>query len=222
MSIADQHPELHVRPTEDFQVTGHGDNAAWKAPEWASLTVRNGVAPDPYPTRFKLLYSSKGLYVLMDGVDHKLTANLQDDYADLWTQDVYEVFLWPDERDPIYFEYEISPLGKELAILVPNLDGHFLGWRPWHYDTERQIRKAAVTIGGPQQSDAKIDGWRAELFIPFALLRPLRNTPPAKGTKWRANFYRMDYDTGKVIQWDWSRVGQTFHDFTNFGTLIFD
>jgi hypothetical protein len=77
-------------------------------------------------------------------------------------------------------------------------------------------------MGGPQQSGAAIEGWRAELFIPYALLRPLRNVPPTKGSRWRANFYRMDYDTGKVIQWDWSRVGASFHDFQNFGTLIFD
>jgi hypothetical protein len=217
-----QHPELHVRPTEDFTVTGQGDNPAWRAvPEWTAMNVRQNVA-DPFATRFKLLYSAKGLYVLMDAADKKLTASFQEDYADLWTQDVFEVFLWPDERDPIYFEYEISPLGKELAILVPNLDNKFLGWRPWHYDADRQIKKAAVTIGGPQQSGAAIQGWRAEIFIPYALLRPLRNVPPAKGTRWRANFYRMDYDTGSVIQWDWSRVGPSFHEFNGFGTIIFD
>jgi hypothetical protein len=217
-----QHPELRIKSTEDFTVTGHGENPAWRAvPDWTPLNVRREV-PDAYATRVKLLYSAKGLYVLMDAADRKLTANLQEDFADLWTQDVFEVFLWPDERDPIYFEYEISPLGKELSILVPNLDNKFLGWRPWHYDAERQVRKAAVTIGGPQQSGAAIEGWRAEVFIPFALLRPLRNVPPAKGTRWRANFYRMDYDTGSVIQWDWSRVGPSFHDFNNFGTIIFD
>jgi hypothetical protein len=221
-ALPQQHPELHVRATEDFTVNGQGDNPAWNTiPEWTPLNVRKDV-PNAYATRVKLLYSAKGLYVLMDAADKKLTANLQDDYADLWTQDVFEVFLWPDERDPIYFEYEISPLGKELAILVPNLDNKFLGWRPWHYDAERQVRKAAVTIGGPQQSGAAIDGWRAEVFIPFALLRPLRNVPPTKGTRWRANFYRMDYDTGSVIQWDWSRVGPSFHEFNSFGTIIFD
>jgi len=217
-----QHPELHIRATEDFEVNGHGDNPAWKTvPDWTPLNVRQDVK-DPFQTRVKLLYSTKGLYVLMDAADKKLTADMKDDYADLWTQDVFEVFLWPDERDPIYFEYEISPLGKELAILVPNLDNKFLGWCPWHYDKERQIRKAAVTLGGPQESGAAIEGWRAELFIPYALLRPLRNVPPAKGSRWRANFYRMDYDTGKVIQWDWSRVGPSFHEFEKFGTIVFD
>ena len=37
---------------------------------------------------------------------------------DLWNEDVFEVFLWTDERYPVYFEYEISPLNHELPILA--------------------------------------------------------------------------------------------------------
>jgi len=40
-------------------------------------------------------------------------------------RDVFEFFLWPDERYPVYFEYEISPLGHELPILIPNFGGQF-------------------------------------------------------------------------------------------------
>ena len=69
----------------------------------------------PYETRVKVLYSKKGLYVLMDATDKKLTATMQEDFQNLWTEDVFEVFLWPDERDPLYFEYEISPLGPRAA-----------------------------------------------------------------------------------------------------------
>ena len=38
---------------------------------------------------------------------------------DLWNEDVFEVFLWTDERYPVYLEYEISPLNHELPILDP-------------------------------------------------------------------------------------------------------
>jgi len=41
------------------------------------------------------------------------------------------------------------------------------------------------------------------------------------GGKWRANFYRMDYDDGKKTSWDWARVGPSFHEFKKFGTLEF-
>lgn len=214
-------PELRVRATDDFSVNGRGDHAAWNAAEWTTMNARQGVT-DAYATKFKVLYSRKGLYVLMDGDDKTLTATFTEDNANLWTEDVFEVFLWPDERDSIYFEYEISPLGRELPILVPNFDKQFLGWLPWNYDGERRIQKAVSARGGPQASKAAVEGWRAEFMIPYPLLRPLRSVPPEKNTRWRANFYRIDHDRGKPVQWDWSRVGANFHDFANYGTLLFD
>jgi predicted TIM-barrel fold metal-dependent hydrolase len=211
-----------VRPTEDFEVTGDGSNEAWKKAEWVPLGQRDR-AVEPLETKVKLLYSRKGLYVLMDAVDKKVTATFREDYQNLWTEDVFEVFVWPDEREPIYLEYEISPLNRELPIIVPNLGSKYMGWRPWHYEGGRKIRKATATIGGPIESGAAITGWKAEVFIPFELLVPMRNISPQPGTRWRANFYRMDYDDGgKGRSWDWSRVGPSFHEFQKFGTLVFE
>jgi hypothetical protein len=212
-----------VKPTADFEVTGDGSNAAWAKAAWEPLHKRDTVGPD-HATKVKVLYSPKGLYVLADLADKKLTSTITKDFENLWLEDVFEVFLWTDERDTVYFEYEISPLNYELPIIIPNFEGTFLGWLPWHYDGERKIQKAVSVTGGKQESGAAIEGWRAEFMIPYDLLRPLRNATPTKGTKWRANFYRMDHDLGKdkTIQWDWSRVQKNFHDFRNFGTLIFE
>jgi hypothetical protein len=213
-------PQLTVKLVEDFQVTGAGDHAGWSQAEWTALRRRQADG-HPYDSRFKVVYSKTGLYFLMEGTDKKLTSVMSEDYMDLWKEDVFEVFLWPDERHPVYFEYEISPLNRELPILIPNLGGQFLGWRPWHYDGERQTRKATTAIGGPKQSHAAIEGWRAEFFIPYALLRPLQNVPPKPGTTWRANFYRMDHDDGKMTQWEWAPVGPSFHEYEKFGRLVF-
>jgi hypothetical protein len=206
-----ERPRLSVKPVQDFEVTGKGDHAAWTAAEWTALRRRQ---PDghPYDTRFKMLYSTTGLYFLMDGTDRTQVATMKEDFMDLWNEDVFEVFLWTDERHPIYFEYQISPLNRELAILVPNFGGQFLGWRPWHYEKDRVTRKNV---------SASADGWRAEFFIPYALLRPLQNVPPKAGTVWRANFYRMDYDAGKRTQWEWAPVGPSFHEYQKFGDLVF-
>lgn len=213
-------PQLSVKPAEDFEVTGSGEHAAWRQAEWTTLNRRQ---PDghPYDTRFKMLYSSTGLYFLMEGTDRKLTATMTEDFMDLWNEDVFEVFLWTDERHPVYFEYEISPLNRELPILIPNFGGEFLGWRPWHYERDRQTRKATSVTGGSKESHASIQGWRAEFFIPYRLLRPLQNVPPKAGTRWRANFYRVDYDDKKTTQWDWARVGKSFHEYQKFGDLLF-
>jgi predicted TIM-barrel fold metal-dependent hydrolase len=217
----DDSPELRVCATEDFEVTGTGSAGAWQKARWVPLH-RRSAAGHPYETRIKVLYSRTGLYVLLDAADKKITATMTEDFQDLWKEDVFEVFLWPDERDSVYFEYEISPLNFELPILVPNLHGRFLGWRPWHYEGKRKTRKATTAVGGPLKSGAEVSGWKAEVFIPYELLSPLRQVPPSPGTRWRANFYRMDYDNGKTISWDWARVGPSFHEFQKFGTLVFE
>jgi hypothetical protein len=212
---------LHVRPTQDFAVTGRGDAPAWAAVPWEPLVPR-AVSRQSYQTRVKVLYSQTGLYVLMEAEDRTITATMTEDFLDLWNEDVFEFFLWPDERYSVYFEYEISPLGYELPILIPNFEGKFLGWRPWHYEGPRKTQKATAVVGGPKESGARITGWTAEVFVPYDLLKPLQNVPPQPGTRWRANFYRVDYDDNKSTSWDWSRVGPSFHEFTKFGTLIFE
>jgi len=217
---ADERPRLSVKPADDFEVTGTGEHAAWRQAEWTALRRRQ---PDghPYDSRCKVLYSNTGVYVLLEGTDRTLTATMNEDFMDLWNEDVFEVYLWPDERYPVYFEYEISPLNRELPIIIPNFGGQFLGWRPWHYDGARMTRKATATMGGPKQPHAAIQGWRAEVFIPYTLLKPLQNVPPKPGTRWRANFYRMDYDEGKRTQWEWAKVGNSFHEYQKFGELVF-
>jgi hypothetical protein len=212
---------MKIRRTEDFTINGKGDASAWEKTTWEPLNLRTSDGHQ-YKTRVKMLYSRKGLYVLMEAEDRKITATMNEDFLDLWNEDVFEFFLWPDERYSIYFEYEISPLGFELPILIPNFDGEFLGWRPWHYEGERKTQKATTAVGGPKRSDANVTGWKAEVFVPYGLLKPLQNVPPRPGTRWRANFYRVDYDDGKSTSWDWARVGSSFHEFEKYGTLIFE
>jgi len=212
---------LRIRQTEDFAVNGAGDAPAWEKTAWEPLNLRESDGHQ-YKTHVKMLYSGTGLYVLMEAEDATITATMKEDFLNLWQEDIFEVFLWPDERYPVYFEYEISPLGFELPIIIPNFGGEFLGWRPWRYEGKRKTQKATTVTGGPKQSGAKVTGWKAEVFVPYDLLRPLQNVPPKPGTRWQANFYRVDYDEGKTTSWDWARVGSGFHEFEKFGTLIFE
>ena len=139
----------------------------------------------------------------------------------LYKEDVVEVFLWTDEAQPLYFEYELSPLNYELPILVPNHGGTFFGWRPWHYEGERRTRHATSVQGGEKKSGATIRGWTAEFFIPYALLKPLGNVPPKPGTRWRANLYRIDYDAAEPRHWQWQPTSGSFHEYERFGTFLF-
>lgn len=207
---------LLIRKTRNFDVTGDGSAAEWKNAEWVPLQKRKGVTS--YNTRAKLLYSDDGVYVLFSCEDQKISATLKEDFANLWTEDVVEIFFWPDEDSPIYFEYELSPLNYELPILVPNMDGKFLGWRPWQYEGNRKTRHAAKIVKG---NNGDTTAWMAEFFIPFALLQPLRNVPPAPGDLWRMNMYRIDYDN-EYTSWSWRPVTTNFHDYERFGVIKFE
>lgn len=206
---------LSVKKTANFDISGSGSATEWNSADWIPLQKRKGEAD--YMTRAKLLYSETGIYALFSCTDEKITATLKEDFANLWTEDVVEIFFWPDESVPLYFEYELSPLNYELAILVPNMDGKFLGWKPWQYEGVRKTRHATKIVGGRD----KPTEWIAEFFIPFALLQPLRNVPPKKGDQWRMNMYRIDYDK-EYSSWSWRPVQKNFHDYKGFGAIVFE
>lgn len=213
--------EMLVKRTGDFAVSGSGEAAAWSRTDWMELSRVGGSSK--YLTRCKALYSDAGLYFLVECEDRTLTCTLTADNADLYTEDVVEVFLWPDESQPLYFEYEISPLDYQLPILVSNNDGSFYGWLAWHLNGNRAIRHATSVTGGPKASMAKVDGWACEVFIPFALFTGLRNARPSSGSVWRGNVYRIDYEGSADTHWAWEpRVAVNFHDYPNFGTLRFE
>lgn len=208
---------LQIKHTPDFEVTGDGADAAWKSTRWFTLSRIKGSSP--YTTRVKLLYSDKGIYALYECEDKKINATLQEDFTSLWREDVIEIFFWPDETFPIYLEYELSPLNYELAILVPNLNGQSGGWMPWNYKGQKKTRKATKIL---KDADGNVTGWIGEFFIPYHLMRPLQNVPPKKGTEWRANVYRIDYDEPESSYWSWQPVNNNFHEFLKYGTFVFD
>ena len=206
---------LKVRYTTDFEIKGDGSASNWNKADWLQLPKSSGNIS--YETKIKMLYSDSGIYCLYHCEDNKITATLRDDFLDLWHEDVVEAFFWTDESNPIYFEYELSPLNYELPILVPNKKGTFFGWLPWHYEGDRRTKHAAYIN---RQGDSTTS-WVAEFFIPFTLLKALGNVPPQSGTKWRANFYRIDHDNGEAY-WSWQLTRTNFHDYERFGTIVFE
>lgn len=202
--------QLVVKKTNDFSIDGKGSSKEWQGTEWLTLTHREGKRS--YVTKVKLLYSDSGIYCLFHNADDKIMSTMSEDFLDLWKEDVNEIFLLPDEKNPIYFEYEISPRNFELPILVPNINNKFLGWRPWHYEGPRKVKHA---------TDVQTNAWTSEFFIPYKLLAPLAYVPPVKGTTWRCNMYRIDHDDG-ASEWSWQETRTNFHDYQRFGVIKFD
>lgn len=225
--------KLMLKHTGDFTITGDGSAREWNNAHWNTIVQRDketlekegwrkssdSLGNPVYETTFKILYSDKGLYFLYRCEDSAITATITEDYGALYNEDVVELFLRPDTTLPAYFEYELSPLNYELPIMILNNKGNAMGWKPWHYEGRRKTLHA-VNINKPIKPGARFT-WTAEVFIPFALLAPMVSMPPAKGTQWRANFYRIDYDRSPAYS-SWRLTRQNYHDYERFGIIQFD
>ncbi len=215
------HDPLLVRQCNDFEVTGKGNNAEWGKTEWNLLTKLD-TSGQKYESKFKILYSSTGIYVLFNGKDNKITTRFDQDFENLYEGDVFEVFFHTNTKLPLYFEYEINQLNKELVLIIPHLKGSIYGWIPWHYENERRMKKMVDIVGGKMEKNGIISSWRAELFFPYKLFNPLENVPPESGTVWNANFYRLDYDSGNMAKWSWAPIKNSFHEFEKFWPIKFE
>jgi hypothetical protein len=212
---------LPVKKCADFAVTGDGSNPAWQKAEWIQLIKLDQGGTD-YKSQFKIMYSQKGIYLLFDGKDRKITTKFDKDFDNLFEGDVFEVFFHTDPEIPIYLEYEINQLNKELVLIIPNLKGKIHGWIPWHYENELRVQKKVSIKGGEMKPGGAIQAWSAELFFPYGLFSPLSNVPPVSGMTWNANFYRLDYDSGKMIKYAWTPVDQSFHEFKKYQAIKFE
>lgn len=207
---------LKISATADFEINGKADNVQWSQTEWVTIPMRLPSKLD-YKTKVKILYSESGIYFNFWCEDKVISSTMTEDFANLYEEDVVEVFFWPDESYPFYFEYELSPNNFELPIFVPNVEGDFMGWRPWKYEGDRKV-KHTTSI---EKEGGNVIAWTAEFYIPFALLKPMSNVPPKPGTLWRANMYRLDYDNDNT-RWTWQAIVKNFHDYKLFGYFLFD
>jgi len=214
-----QTPAISVPFSDDFLFKEKSLSSVWKEVPVHALKKLDDDGREAV-TQFQLTYSEKGIYVHFYGDEWKITTSAKADFEDLFKGDVYEVFFQPDASKPIYLEYEINANNHELILLIPNYGGKFLGWTPWKYEGERKIIKNTWLEKNPDQSAPFT--WHAEIFFPYQLFNPMIQGKPEKGTTWRANFYRLDYDTGKMVKWAWSPIVKSFHEYAKYGVLVFE
>lgn len=212
---------LKVKKTEDFDLKEEGLSPNWEKTDWFKLNPLNLDDSREMTTRTKILYSDTGLYFLYQCNDQKLTATMDADNMALWKEDVVELFIWPDETSPKYFEYELSPLNHQLTLLITDKNGYKTKWLPFDYETEWNTRHVTSVEGGNKESGAAINQWTAKIFIPYQYLQPMIDELPTPGTRWRANFYRIDYDKGQIL-FAWQPVSKSFHEYHKFGTIEFE
>lgn len=222
-AIAGAQEPLLVRKCSEFTITGKGDHPEWNKAEWATLTKLDPEGSD-YKSKFKVLASEKGIYVLFQGEDDKITTSDYKDMDKIWNGDVFEVFFQTDIRETKYFEYEVNQFEKQLLLTISNSQNG-LSWIPFNeYDNHTYGTTNKVEIvGGAQELDGKITSWSAEVFISYKSLGLLSLVPPKSGTVWNANFCRLDHDAGKMVKWSWTpTIESSLHELDKFRTIKFE
>lgn len=209
---------LLVKKTQDFELSAKDGAAMWNKTGWTYLKPVGGYLR--YETRFKMLYSDKGMYFRIFCEDSKISCTGLRDFGKLYEEDVVEIFLKPDMRQNMYFEYELSPANAELPLMVANTKGKYHGWLPFDYARDRICKHECNII---DVNGANCKGWECRIFIPFELLEGLIAEPPESDKYWFANVCRIDYDSVEPTRWSWcDEAGIEFHNTFLYDRIVFE
>jgi hypothetical protein len=171
-----------------------------------TLRLASDGGPPRLSTAVRVATRGSRLLVRFDGRDRGVAARFTHRDDPLWKEDVFEVFLSPEARPVVYYEFQVNPLGALFDARVESPEGR------------RETMWADVSWNCPGYSArvrCRPARWSALVSIPLERLSP---EPPAV---WRANFYRID--RGEPDEYSaWSPTGADppdFHRPERFGYL---
>lgn len=217
-------PTYMIRRASDaIRIDGRGSDRAWtraqRTGNWVSPV--DGQDVDGVRSWGKMLWDDEALYVLMDARDDDVWATLTNRDANLWDEEVLELYLDPGNDGRDYLELQINPLN---AIF----DAHFVDPNNRDLETARAfnipgIETAVYVNGDVSNRDDRDRSWTAEVRIPLDSVPGLREATHEGGVM-GGNFYRYDRPAdGEARTVAWSPVGGgTFHNPSRFGVVRFE
>ena len=229
-------------PDGAIEVDGRLDDEAWPPPAVAGpFRETRSLKEEKFPTRVRMAYDSRFLYVAFECPDDDLVATEAVPDGDFWKDDAVEVFINANGDEMSYLEFETSPLGLIfdacLADYRPEITWIGAPEELTHLDNEKGIAiytmrstvvKTAVagTLNNPKDVD---QGWTAEIAMSWDDLKrglnPVHAMPPADGDVWRIGLFRVNINAGKAGNPDgyyaWNPTSGWFHAPFLFGRVVF-
>ncbi|HEX2747593.1 MAG TPA: PQQ-dependent sugar dehydrogenase, partial [Verrucomicrobiales bacterium] len=179
---------------EAIVIDGKGEEAAWK-----TAAVIDGFGQPwskepgqkPERTTVRLLWDREWLYFLAEMEDRDVWADRTEHDGDLWTNDVFELFLKPSAKHAGYYEFEINAAGAVFDAFLPNaaafLEAGARKTGDFHMEAKATVEG---TLNQRQDTDR---GWRMEGRLPWTDLLATGGRP-APGEVWGVNLARFDFD----------------------------
>lgn len=180
-----------LRAPEPITVDGVMSEAAWDtARPVTDFRLWDETLGEPTEsTSVRFCYDDENLYAFFECDDPDLFALNRGRDARIWESDCVELFLWPKESSPIYYEFEVSPENEIFdARFVNSGSGGFARWAAW----DCEVRTAVAVRGTVNDWQDEDEGYSVEMAIPLGALRESIGYQAVKGQTWRFAAVRCD------------------------------
>ena len=184
---------LHQAPAP-LNIDGELKEQSWLDIPWTDyfVDIEGDLKPAPaYKTRVKMLWDANYLYIAAELEEPHLWANKQAEKDIIFRDNVFKIFIDPDNNMNDDFEIQINPQNKMLFLIMnkPYRDAGtpVTGWNPIGYYSGVKL------LGTINNSTDQDKGWLVEIAIPLAALKfdPLNSK---QNTNFRINFLRTNFN----------------------------
>jgi len=215
-------PKLAVPAAQQPIVTdGRLDEADWaRAARTGPLGSPSGKGKPSRKTEARLLWDSTHLYVAFECEDDDAWSTLEKRDADLWEQEVVELFVDADGDGKTYAELQVSPADVLFDAAFERHRSDLAKARLWDSGALH-----GVVVDGTLNERGDTDkSWTVELAVPWAKLPSVPAVPPSAGTTLRLNLFRLDRaKDGRQDAAAWSPpVRPDFHALDRFGHVTLE
>lgn len=197
---------LDVVPTPTAVTATHGTPSVDGTPDeplWATANrsplvdslagepVRLGAAredaPEWGPTQVAFSWDETHLYVAAWLPDQDLRGTHTERDAPLWKEEVFELFVFGDDRRADYLELQVSPRGVQF-------DARFERYRKGDEAWNGGFAAPVAVRGTIEVPEDKDEGWTTELAVPWSDICEHTEVacPVAAGMRLRVNTFRLE------------------------------
>lgn len=216
-------PKIYAAPRAQhaIKIDGRLEDPAWQAVKWSDLFsdiagisklkgIRIDQAADILATRVKMCWDAQFLYIAAELKDQDLWATLRKRDTIIYHNNDFEAFFTTSPDVSSYYELEINQLGTVLDLMMtrPYRNG---GRAVIHWDL-KGLQSAVQLHGTVNNPEDKDSSWTVEMAIPFSSVLSFGQRTPARGTYWRMNFSR--------VQWDLTTINKRYERKTIHGRRV--
>lgn len=175
-----------------IKIDGLLNEQSWEDTPWTDyfIDIEGESKPAPaYKTRVKMMWDNQFLYIAAQMEEPHIWANPKPAADIIFKDNVFKIFIDPDNNMNDDFEIQINPLNIMLFLVMnkPYRDGGkpVSGWEPTGY-------QSAVNIQGTLNNSLDTDKeWLVEIALPLAALGL---NPEKQNLAFRINFLRTGFD----------------------------